>query len=60
MNMLSQTSPPDTSGYLFLGYLLIGMVGLFYVFSLVWRQRNLRHDLDVVARLQGDESDNYQ
>jgi hypothetical protein len=50
-------APPDTSAYLLLGYVVIGLTGLIYVASLIWRQRNLRRDLDVIERLQSDEEE---
>jgi hypothetical protein len=47
--------PPDTVSYLILGYVIIGVVGLGYVVSLVFRQRNLRRDLDVLEQLDKDD-----
>jgi hypothetical protein len=48
---------PDTIPYLILGYVIIGGVGLAYVLSLVYRQRRLKHDLDVLERLMDDDQD---
>lgn len=48
-------STPDTVSYLILGYAIIGAIGLGYVLSLVFRQRGLKRDLDVIERLQRDD-----
>jgi hypothetical protein len=53
--LLFQAPTPNTVSYLILGYVIIGGIGLVYVLLLLWRQRNLRRDLDVIERLHGDE-----
>lgn len=52
---LLQEPTPDTTNYLILGYVIMGAVGLAYVISLVVRQRNLKHDLQVIEQLQSTE-----
>lgn len=47
--------PPDTTSYLILGYVIIGIVGLGYIVTLLVRQRNLHRDLDVLERLEKDD-----
>jgi hypothetical protein len=47
--------PPDTIPYLILGYVIMGGIGLAYVLSLVFRQRRLKRDLDMLERLASDE-----
>ena len=49
-------NPPDTIPYLILGYVIIGGIGLAYALSLVFRQRRLKRDLDVLERLLSDEA----
>jgi len=46
---------PNTVPYLILGYVIIGTVGLGYVATLLWRQRNLQRDIDMLETLQRDE-----
>lgn len=53
--LLFQAPTPNTVSYLILGYVIMGGIGLVYVLSLLWRQRNLRRDLDVIERLHSDE-----
>ncbi len=47
-------STPDTVSYLILGYAIIGAIGLMYVISLVVRQRNLEHDLEIIEQLRSE------
>lgn len=49
-----QNPPPDTVNGLIIGYVLMVGLGLAYVASLVWRQRSLKHDLEVLESLQND------
>ena len=56
--LLFQTPTPNTIGYLIVGYVIIGGIGLLYVLSLVLRQRALRRDLEVIARLHLDNDEN--
>jgi hypothetical protein len=53
--LMLQSSTPDTIPYLILGYVIIGTVGLGYVLTLVWRQRTLQRDLEVMEKLQEDD-----
>ena len=46
---------PDTVSYLILGYVLMAVVGLGYLLSLLFRQRGLMRDLEVLAKLNEDE-----
>ena len=55
--LLLLASPPDTTSYLILGYVIIGGVGLLYVITLIVRQRNLKRDLDVIERLENADDD---
>ncbi len=53
MNFLLQP-PPDTSGYMIAGYVVIFGVMLLYLISLVVRNRNLKADLDVLNEMQNE------
>jgi hypothetical protein len=55
MFVLGLQTPPDTIGYLIVGYAIIGGIGLLYVLSLLLRQRSLKRDLDVIERLYLDD-----
>jgi hypothetical protein len=50
-----QDGTPNTVPYLILGYVIIGTVGLGYVATLLWRQRNLLRDIDMLDMLQREE-----
>lgn len=50
--MLFQEPPPDTSGYLILGYTVAFIVIGLYIFSLYIRSRNLKQDMDMLADLE--------
>ncbi len=52
-----QDATPDTVSYLILGYVIIGVVGLGYVVTLLWRQRNLRRDLEMLEALQREDQE---
>lgn len=54
-SLLIQSSTPNTVGYLIVGYVIIGGIGLLYVASLLLRQRSLRRDVEVIERLYSDE-----
>ena len=54
---LAQDGPPDTISYLILGYVIIGVVGLGYVLSLLYRQANLGRELDTLEKLQEDHEE---
>ena len=53
--LLLQRPTPDTVSYLIVGYAIIGGIGLAYVISLIWRQRGLSKDVEVLKMLQEDE-----
>jgi len=56
--MLQQAgvAPDRFNGYLILGYLVMGGIGLIYIITLALRQRNLQQDLRLMNRLlQEDE-----
>jgi len=50
MQLLLQT-PPDTSGYMIAGYVVIFGIMLVYLISLIVRSRNLHQDLDTLEEL---------
>ncbi|MCC6905384.1 MAG: hypothetical protein IT326_06030 [Anaerolineae bacterium] len=50
---LAQT--PDTTQGLLIGYAIIGLIGLLYVASLLWRQHSLRKDIETISVLYEDE-----
>jgi hypothetical protein len=49
---LRQESPPDTSGYLALGYAIIFGTLLLHLASLITRRRNLEQDLELLNELK--------
>lgn len=53
--LLLQKPTPDTISYLIIGYVIIGGIGLAYVISLLWRQRGLSKDIEVLKMLQQDD-----
>lgn len=55
--LLFQSTTPDTTSYLIVGYVIIGGIGLLYVLSLLFRQRNLRRDLEMIERLHSDDDE---
>lgn len=55
--LLFQAPTPDTTGYLIVGYVIMGGIGLLYVASLLLRQRGLHRDLEVIERLHLDEDE---
>lgn len=44
---------PDTSNYLILGYVVFFTVMVIYMFSLYWRNRNLKQDVELLKELEG-------
>ncbi|HSF82089.1 MAG TPA: hypothetical protein VLA49_12685 [Anaerolineales bacterium] len=44
---------PDTSNYLVLGYVVFFTVMVIYLFSLYWRSRNLKQDVELLEELEG-------
>jgi hypothetical protein len=47
-----QQGPAETTAYMLAGYGVIFGVMLIYLFSLVWRKRNLHQDLEVLKDLE--------
>lgn len=52
--MFLQEAPPDTSGYMILGYAIFFAIGIIYVISLAIRRRNLEKDLDTLESMQAE------
>ena len=51
-------NPNFFNGYLILGYVVMGLIGLAYVASLAIRQRNLQQDIQLMQQiLQDDENE---
>lgn len=44
---------PDTSNYMILGYVVFFTVMVIYLFSLYWRSRNLKQDVELLEELEG-------
>jgi len=44
---------PDTTNYLILGYAVFFIVMMIYLFSLYWRGRNLKQDVELLEELEG-------
>ncbi|GAB4150918.1 MAG: hypothetical protein Fur0021_14180 [Candidatus Promineifilaceae bacterium] len=53
--LLQADAPPDTMGYLVLGYAVLWLVGAVYFVTLSSRQRNLKQDLELMQRLLKEE-----
>ena len=49
--MFFQEAPPDTSGYMILGYIVALVVMGLYIFSLYIRNRNLKQDLAMLEEM---------
>jgi len=43
---------PDTSNYMILGYVVFFTVMVVYLFSLYWRNRNLKQDIELLQELE--------
>ncbi|MCK6539762.1 MAG: hypothetical protein L6Q26_06855 [Anaerolineales bacterium] len=54
--MFLQTPPPDTSGYMVLGYSITFVVMALYVFSLYIRHRNLNQDKATLEEMDKQSS----
>ncbi len=51
-------NPNFFNGYLILGYVVMGLIGLVYIASLTIRQRNLQQDIRLMQQiLQDDENE---
>jgi hypothetical protein len=55
MILAQQTTTPDTSGYMVLGYAVLFVVLTIYLISLVIRNRNLNQDADMLEELEKKE-----
>jgi hypothetical protein len=55
LNLILQEGPPDTSGYMLLGYGIIFGVLLLHLASLALRRRNLEQDLELLQELKGEK-----
>ncbi|WP_420628706.1 hypothetical protein [Candidatus Leptofilum sp.] len=53
----SSVNPNTFNNYLILGYIVMGVIGLFYIVSLVLRQRNLQQDIQLMERLLQDDEE---
>jgi len=49
---LFQTSTPDTTSGLIIGYAIIAVVAVVYLITLAVRRRNLQKDLEQIERLK--------
>ena len=60
LNVALQTGvdPNNFNNYLMLGYFVMAVIGLVYIFSLALRQRNLQQDLQLMERLLQDDEEN--
>ena len=54
----SVDNPNFFNGYLILGYVVMGLIGLGYIVSLAIRQQNLQRDIRLMQQiLQDDENE---
>jgi len=49
--------PNFFNGYLILGYVVMGLIGLVYIASLAIRQRNLQQDVQLMQQILQDDED---
>jgi len=54
--MLLQQAPPDTTGYMIAGYVVIFGVMMLYLVSIAVRRRNLERDMEVLKELDKKDS----
>ena len=58
LTLLLQTAEPNQfNQYLMMGYVLMGIVVLFYIISLAMRQRNVKQDLHLLNQLLQDDEE---
>lgn len=50
-------NPNQFNGYLILGYVVMGLIGLAYIASLALRQRNLQQDLELMQRILREDEE---
>lgn len=55
--LLQADTPPDTMGYLVLGYIVLWLIGVVYVITLFSRQRNLKQDVELMHQLLQEEEE---
>ncbi len=55
--LLQADTPPDTMGYLVLGYIALWLIGAVYVITLFSRQRNLKQDVELMHQLLQEEEE---
>lgn len=61
LTLLLQTAEPNWfNQYLMLGYVLMGIVVLFYVISLAMRQRNVEQDIQLLNQLLQDDEETLE
>ncbi|HLA98877.1 MAG TPA: hypothetical protein VJL34_10520 [Anaerolineales bacterium] len=49
---------PDTTNYLILGYFVFFTVMVIYLFSLYWRSRSLKQDVELLEELERQGKNN--
>ena len=57
MTILMQIEPNTFLNYLLLAYGVMWVIAFGYVLSLVWQQRNLKRDIDLINRLLEEEGE---
>jgi hypothetical protein len=55
LNLILQEGPPDTSGYMLMGYGIIFGVLLLHLASLALRRRNFEQELELLQELKGEK-----
>ncbi len=60
MAFFQMSEPNNFNGYLVLGYFVMWVVGMLYIFSLVMRQRNVRQDLQLLHQLLQEDDDSAE
>jgi DMSO/TMAO reductase YedYZ heme-binding membrane subunit len=46
---------PDTSWYMIVGYAVFITLPILFIASMIWRQRNLKRDEEMISTLLKDE-----
>jgi len=49
------TQTPDTSWYMIVGYIVFITLPTLFIVSMIWRQRNLKKDEEMISSLLKDE-----
>ncbi|MBI4739572.1 hypothetical protein HY772_08610 [Candidatus Woesearchaeota archaeon] len=49
------TQTPDTSWYMIVGYIVFITLPTLFIVSMIWRQRNLKKDEEMISSLLRDE-----